>query len=240
MWQNTRNPPRSCGEAINSEDNKAMTGSDKPTLGAALRAIRKERGWSLAQASKETGLAVSTLSKIENGQRSLTYDKLIQLASSLQVDIARLFTEGGTSDYRNMPTLLGRRSVQRSSSGFIIEAGVYSYRYLAEDLVAKRFSPIIMDLHARSLDEFTGLLRHSGEEFAYVLEGTVEVRTDLYAPLRLAVGESTYFDSHVGHVYLNAGPGPARILIVASSEQAGDDPLEQPTAQEAKVKLVGT
>lgn len=214
---------------------KSRTASaNKPTLGSALRTIRKERGWNLAEAAKRTGLAISTLSKIENGQRSLTYDKLLELASSLQVDIARLFSGEASEGVENAPAPLGRRSVQREGSGFIIEAGAYTYRYLAEDLIKKRFSPVIMDLHARSIDEFDGLLRHSGEEFAFALKGEVEVRSELYAPLRLKPGESVYFDSNVGHVYLNAGKGLARILIIASDEQANDDPRDQPAPRVAQ------
>lgn len=206
-----------------------MTGKAESTLGGALRAIRKERLWSLAEASKHTGLSISTLSKIENGQRSLTYDKLIELASSLQVDIARLFSN---ASYGSAPphALLGRRSVQREGDGFTIEAGVYSYRYLAEDLINKRFSPILMDLHARSVQAFDGLLRHDGEEFAFVLEGEVELHTELYAPLKLQSGESVYFDSNIGHAYLNAGEGPARLLTIASSPVPHDDPADLPVA----------
>lgn len=206
-----------------------MTDKAKSKLGSALRAIRKERRWSLAEASKHTGMAISTLSKIENGQRSLTYDKLIELAGSLQVDIARLFS-GPASSSSAPHALLGRRSVQREGDGFTIEAGVYSYRYLAEDLIDKRFSPIVMDLHARSVQAFDGLLRHSGEEFSFVIEGEVELHTELYAPLKLRAGESVYFDSNIGHAYLNAGEGAARILTIASSPTPTDDPMELPVA----------
>lgn len=207
-----------------------MIENAKGKLGSALRAIRKERQWSLAEASKHTGLAISTLSKIENGQRSLTYDKLIELAGSLQVDIARLFSGAASSDNRASHPLLGRRSVQREGDGFTIEAGVYSYRYLAEDLIGKRFSPIVMDLHARSVQDFDDLLRHAGEEFCFVIEGEVALHTELYAPLKLKAGESVYFDSNIGHAYLNAGEGAARILTIASSPIPTDDPLELPVA----------
>ena len=91
-----------------------MASANKPTLGSALRTIRKERGWNLAEAAKRTGLAISTLSKIENGQRSLTYDKLAELASSLQVDIARLFSGEASEDVGIVPAPLGRRSVPLS------------------------------------------------------------------------------------------------------------------------------
>lgn len=207
-----------------------MASDIKSTLGGALRAIRHERGWSLAEASRRTGLAISTLSKIENGQRSLTYDKLIGLAGALEVDITRLFSTVPHPTV-HARSFLGRRSVHRQGAGFVIEAGVYSYRYLADELVAKRFSPIIMELHAEAIEAFNGLLRHTGEEFAFVLEGEVELRTELYAPLRLGVGESVYFDSNIGHAYLNAGSGVARILTIASAPAVSDDPRDQPMAR---------
>ena len=154
------------------------------------------------------------LSKVENGQRSLTYDKLLQLAQRLSIDISRLFSERDAAPPPNPHS--GRRSVQRRGAGFVVESGVYTYRYLAEDLVRKKFLPVVMELNSHSIKEFGALLRHGGEEFALVLEGEVEVHTEVYAPLRLEVGDSIYFDSSLGHAYINAGPGAARILVIAS------------------------
>ena len=48
-----------------------------------VRSLRKSRGWTLEQAAKQAGLARSTLSKIENGQMSPTYDALKKLAVGL-------------------------------------------------------------------------------------------------------------------------------------------------------------
>lgn len=45
-------------------------------LGARVRELRKDRNWPLEQAANHAGLARSTLSKIENGQMSPTYDAL--------------------------------------------------------------------------------------------------------------------------------------------------------------------
>ena len=46
-------------------------------------------------------------------------------------------------------------------------------------------TPIIIDIQARSVDELGGLVRHSGEEYLYVLRGSMELHSDLYAPLAL-------------------------------------------------------
>jgi len=194
------------------------SGTAGPTLGSALRSIRAERGWSLRDVSERTGLSVSMLSKVENGQRSLTYDKLLQLAQSLSIDISRLFAERGGESTPNPHS--GRRSVQRKGAGFVVESGVYTYRYLAQDLVRKKFLPVFMDLNSHSIKEFGALLRHGGEEFALVVEGEVDVHTEVYAPLRLSVGDSIYFDSSLGHAYINAGSGVARLLVIASDSAA--------------------
>ena len=80
--------------------------------------------------------------------------------------------------------------------------------------------PILVRVKARSIEEFGDLLRHSGEEFIYVLEGTIEVHTAVYEPVVLKAGESIYLDSSMGHAYISVGEGQAKILGVYS----GADP----------------
>src|SRR5437588_120361 len=60
-------------------------------LGQCLKAARQARGLTLKQVAERTGMALSTLSKVENGLMSLTYDKLLQLTSGLKMEIAELF-----------------------------------------------------------------------------------------------------------------------------------------------------
>jgi transcriptional regulator with XRE-family HTH domain len=180
-------------------------------------------------------LSASTWSKIENGQRSLTYDKLVDLTHALSVDISRLFSEGAEESPPDLRP--GRRSVQRGSEGFIVEADVYTYNFLAQDLVKKRFLPVLMELHARSVEEFDQLLRHEGDEFAFVLEGVVDVHTEVYAPLRLLSGQSVFFDSSVGHAYVNAGTGIARILTIACDAEPRQQTSVLPVAKASKVKF---
>jgi transcriptional regulator with XRE-family HTH domain len=184
--------------------------------GAVLREQRLARGWTLADVSARTGLPVSTLSKVENDKISLTYDKLVRLSQGLEIDISRLF--GGADTPQRAVT--GRRSITRSTEGRAIETRNYGHRYVAADLLNKGFIPIVADVRARSLAEFGDLVSHPGEEFAYVLEGTVDLYTSLYAPLRLHVGDSIYFDSGMGHAYIAASDGPCRVLSVCSGTEA--------------------
>ena len=187
------------------------------TPGAALKALRRKRGWTLADVSKRTGLPASTLSKIENDRMSPTFDKLARISTGLQIDIATLF--GGDAGADAQPAATARRCIVRAGEGKAIETRNYSHLYPAWDLLNKRIIPIVAELHAHSLEEFGELIRHPGEEYAYVLEGEVDLHTSVYAPVRLKAGDSIYFDSGMGHAYIAVGEGPCRVLSLCSAPE---------------------
>jgi transcriptional regulator with XRE-family HTH domain len=202
--------------------------------GGVLRALREERGWTLAEVSKRTGLAVSTLSKIENDKMSLTYDKLSRISKGLSVDIGVLFGNAATVDATSAQArgFSGRRSVVRSGEGSVLDTPNYAHLYPATELLNKQMVPIFGQPKARTLEAFGELLRHSGEEFSLVLEGAVLFHTELYAPVLLNKGDSVYFDSSMGHAYLWASKEPCHVLTVcsdgASLAAAGYPPAVQP------------
>jgi len=186
--------------------------------GAALRALRMQKGWTLAEVSKRTDLPISTLSKIENDRVSLTYDKLARISTGLGVDISQLFAPQIVGLPGSMVN--GRRSVTLSGQGSVIETENYGHIYPAADFLNKRFVPVIAELYTRTLAEFGEMIRHSGEEWAYVLEGTVEFHSELYAQLILHKGDSLYFDSGMGHAYLAGEAGPCRVLSICSGPES--------------------
>src|ERR1700751_1931339 len=185
--------------------------------GAALRALRIQHGWTLAEVSRRTGLTTSTLSKIENDKMSLSFDKLARLSSGLQVDISELFRGANGEDTH--AAVSGRRSVVRAGEGKAIETKNYAHLFPAWDLLNKKIIPIVAELHARSLEEFGELIRHPGEEYTFVLEGEVDFYTTLYAPVRLKTGDSIYFDSGMGHAYVAASEGRCRVLSICSAPE---------------------
>jgi transcriptional regulator with XRE-family HTH domain len=187
--------------------------------GAALRALRVSKGWTLTDVSQKTGFSVPTLSKIENDRVSLSYDKLARLSDGLQVDIGLLFANDQAA---NPPAEApgGRRSVTRSGEGQVIKSDAYTHVYPASELLNKKFVPMLVEHHSRQLSEFGDLIRHPGEEFTFVLTGAIELHTDIYAPLRLEEGDSIYFDSSMGHAYLAAADGPCRTLSICTGDRA--------------------
>lgn len=188
----------------------------KPTSivrpGAALKAMRLDRGWSLAEVSRRSGLPVSSLSKFENNKMELTLDKLMRVSVALDADIAQLFM--APSPQFAAVGSNGRRSITRTSEAKAIDTHIGQYRYLAYDLLNKHSIPMTIDVTAKSLEEFGEFNRHPGEEFIYVLEGELDLYTDMYLPANLKKGDSIYFDSTMGHAYVAAGDEPCRILSI--------------------------
>lgn len=198
----------------NASFNASELKANSPNPGMVLRQIRADHDWTLAQVSQRVGLPVSTLSKVETGKMSLSYDKLLRISKGLDIDIARLFMGEAPTP---VAQFTGRRSITRANEGPRIRTSTYAYVYPAAELLRKSLNPMIIDVQVRSIEEFGELMRHPGEEFALVLEGAVDFHCDLYAPARLNTGDSIYFDGAMGHGYVAVVDGPCRILSVCSA-----------------------
>jgi transcriptional regulator with XRE-family HTH domain len=187
-----------------------------PTLGQLLRSWRERRNWTLKEMSDRTAIPVSTLSKVEHDRLSLTYDKLLQVSQGLQVSLAELFAND-TSAADSEPAVTARRSIGRVADSLRVNTQHYDYYFMCPELRHKRMIPMIVHIRARSLAEFGELLRHSGEEYLYVLTGAITVHTDFYEPVVLKSGESIYVDSTMGHAYVASDCEEATVLAVCSS-----------------------
>lgn len=195
-----------------------MDGDVKAALGRRVREIRKSRGLTLEDLGHKVGLAPSTLSKIENGSLSVTYDALVALSSALSVGVTDLFADS------REPAPMARRVVTRAGGGDVYDTDVYRYEMLCSDLAKKKMIPIHARIKARSIGLFPRLITHAGEEFVYVLDGAIELHTEHYQPLRLITGDSAYFDSRMGHALVSSGDADAEILWVCT-DLDGDTPL---------------
>src|SRR5579862_4065969 len=188
------------------------------TLGALIRGLRKERGWTLRELSEQVGIPLSTLAKVEQDKLSLTYDKLQQFTSRLGLTMAEFLARESSAAEPPSRVLTARRSLTADANTVNVSTPNYDYEYLCADLREKRMVPIIGRIRAHSLDEFESLIRHQGEEFIYVLEGAIEVFLEFYTPIILRAGQGVYIDSTMGHAYLAKDCESATVLAVCSSE----------------------
>ncbi len=179
-------------------------------LGARVRELRKERSWTLEQAATHAGLARSSLSKIENGQMSPTYEALKKLAVGLGIPVPQLFTPPRAAQ------VSGRLAVTRSGDGAAHPTTTYEHELLAGALTNKAMLPYRARVRARSFEEFDGWVRHDGEEFLYVLTGAIRLITEFYAPIEMRRGDSAYYDATMGHNVISVSEEDATILWVTA------------------------
>ena len=226
-----------CGAFILSETLTSHPGAAraKPTLGSLLRGLRARNGWTLKEMSEKTGIPFSTLSKVEHDRLTLTYDKLLQLGERLNMRMSELFSE--TAEAADPPT--ARRSIGTVETAVAVNTPNYDYYYLFPELRKKRMIPILTRILAKSLDEFGPLVRHSGEEWMYVITGAMEIHTEFYEVVRLEAGQSIYLDSSMGHAYI-AASGHDEVLVIGACASADEDHMNSLVAQsQAAAKALG-
>lgn len=180
-------------------------------MGERLRQLRRERGLTLLEVAQRSGLAVSTVSKVERGLMALTYDRFSQLAEGLDVDIAALFSERGARFQS------GEVAIARRGQFQLHETENYVYEMLFPELWGKAMTPMMGSLRPFETMRFERFVSHPGEEFLLVLDGRVAVHLEGQSPITLEKGESIYFDSRCGHIYASAGKEDARILVVCTN-----------------------
>jgi len=189
---------------------KKTTVPDRVRMGLRLREIRKAHALTLKELSQRSGVALSTLSKMELGQISVSYEKLAAAARALQVDIAQLFDPRADAPPARRPTVV--RSTLAEAPGY--DADNYDYRMLATDYPGKRMTPLHGRIVARELGQFPDFIRHAGQEFVMVLSGAVRIHFETGESIELKRQESAYFDSGVGHIYLSVSKADAQVIVV--------------------------
>src|SRR5215469_2996862 len=137
---------------------------DHAAVGARLREARKARELTLMQLSELSGIAVSTISKAERGDIALTYDKFAALAHALNVDFDTIFGRRKRNAAGPM-----KPSLTRAGKQMIYDTPNYEYGMIANDLTGKRMVPMRGRIRARTMDAFPDFIRHSGEEFLFLL-----------------------------------------------------------------------
>lgn len=183
-------------------------------LGARLREWRQSKGLTLSVVSERTGVATSSLSKIENEQVSVSYYTLKKICDGLDIPIEEIINP----EHKSYAS--GRRSITRAGEGAEFDCRQYLYVAHSTDLSRKDMIPLEMTILARQPEDFDDWNKHEGEEFVYVLSGEIQVCTEFYAPVRLKAGDSMYFDSSMGHKYISVSVENARILSICYDPRA--------------------
>ncbi|MBE1491495.1 helix-turn-helix domain-containing protein [Plantactinospora soyae] len=170
-------------------------------VGPRLREARKGRNLKLADVAEQTGISVSTLSRLESGLRRPSLDLLIPLARVYRVPLDDLVGAPPSGDPRIHP-----RPVRRHGMVHIPLTGQ-----------AAPVQAFKMVLPGRNPSTPIKQGAHGGYEWMYVLSGTLQLKigSDLTT---LVPGEAAEFDTRTPHGMASAGHDPVEILVLFSPQ----------------------
>jgi transcriptional regulator with XRE-family HTH domain len=164
--------------------------------------LRKERSLTLKDLSSATGLSVSFLSQVENTSSSLAIISLKKISDALGVDISYFFEVPKANKFLVNAKNEEAFKIEGSNSEFIRLSGDFPNRKL-ESMI------IIIPPEQKHGSKFS----HPGEEFVYVLEGTLIVILD-GKEYWVKEGESIHFPSTSEHMWINPLKQETKILDV--------------------------
>lgn len=191
--------------------------------GARIKAVRTKLGLTLREVSERSGVPLSTISKVENGQKT-SVDTLVKIARGLGVLFDVLLHDSVPDE-----PVVGRRAIETSQSALRYETELYDYQTHGAALTHKAMLPLVITVKTRAVPARDDWSTHAGEEFIYVCHGAIELHSEYYAPKRLEAGESAYFDSKMRHAYVSVSDDDAVIVSVCTEgvfTYMGGDPWD--------------
>ncbi|MBF0253697.1 MAG: cupin domain-containing protein [Candidatus Omnitrophica bacterium] len=180
-----------------------------PSVGPAVRMLRKRRGLTIAQVSRITRIDVATLSRIESGRMSGTVDAHFRIAEALNIRLPDLYESVLSSS---------PRGASPKSNNFIPDPDAPTAsgsELLASDLPGSKMIPLRITLRGNKKTPPTAFDAGS-ERFVYTLKGALDIVFDSNA-VRINTGESLYFNAARTHQFVNPGADNAVFLVVTAS-----------------------
>jgi len=175
-------------------------------IGHLIKKLRKTQKMTLQQLSEKSGVALATLSRIENERMTGTIESHLAICKALDVTLPELYNEIEEN----------RRVVDLQSEEGRTEVYVHnkksSSEMLTSNVLSKKMMPIMMVVGKGGVTQKEETKR-GVEKFIYILEGKVEasIGNEKY---NLGAAETLYFDGSLPHFFKNTGSVDARIICV--------------------------
>ena len=171
-------------------------------VGPRLKELRQRRDITLNELAAETGISISTLSRLEAGLRRPTLEQLLPLARAYSVTLDELVDAPPTGDprinLRPIPTDDGRTILPLSRR----PGGIQAYKFI---------------LPAGHDDDRPDLRTHEGYDWAFVLNGRLRLVLGEH-DLILEPGEAAEFDTRTPHWFGATSSGPVEFLSLVGKQ----------------------
>jgi transcriptional regulator with XRE-family HTH domain len=180
-------------------------------IGNKVRDLRRKNRYTLQDLAARTGLSKPFLSQIENDHVVPPVATLLKLARALNVGMAHFFHDEAATDKVSITRHGERKKLERRPHQGKGEVA-FIYAALETKKRDKCMEPFLIEFPVQKSEEMA-FISHEGEEFLYVMEGSVEFRTVDRIEV-LEPGDSIYFESDISHSFRCAGETPSKALAV--------------------------
>lgn len=175
-------------------------------IAARVKELREISDTSVEDMAKTLALPVEKYSSYENGEDDIPVSILFEIAQKLNVDMSELLT----GEVPRMHVF----TVTRKDKGISAERRRdYKYQSIAANFVHKKAEPFVVRVDPKPEGTQVSMNSHPGQEFDYVLEGTLKVIIH-NNEIILEEGDSIFFDSNYAHGMQAVGSIPAKFLAV--------------------------
>lgn len=181
-------------------------------IGSQIKELRRRRGLTLREVSRQTGLSTGFLSQLERGLTDIALDSLRKLAAALEADPAQFLSAPRLGQRRTL------RSYERSLAQ--VEPGRFIHYHLTNQAEPKAMLPRLVELLPINSDEAIRPYSHEGEEFLYVLEGILTLHL-AGEQQELCPGDSAHYPSALPHNWANYTNKVVRLLVVSHPNPHG-------------------
>ena len=176
-----------------------------------IKTLRKNRNITLKTLAKETGFTVGYLSRIENSMTAPPIPTLDRIARGLGMNIGYLLQEEKENHPRDLdPDLqvFKKKGISERKLNYDTEKG-YRFEALALEMSERNMHPYLITAEF----DFGEIQQHDGEEFIYILEGTLEFLhgSNKYV---LEEGDCVYYYAHIPHCGRSIGKKKAKVLTI--------------------------
>ena len=172
-------------------------------IGSRIRDLRKAGGLTLEELASRCELTKGFLSQVERNLTSPSISTLEDILEALGTSLPEFFQEKPAG-----------RIVFGKEDYFVDEREEYSIEWIVPNAQKNEMEPIL--LHLRPGGKSFATSNHEGQEFGYVIKGTVWIQMEGGAKFKVQAGETFYLDGEQSHTLVNASSASARVIWVST------------------------
>ena len=177
-------------------------------VGEIIHKLRKERKMTLLELSRKSGVALATLSRMENAKMTGTLESHMNICNALEISLPDLYQDLVASTKKvDVRTKAARTEV------FVHDKKATS-EMLAPNVLNKKMMPTMIRI-AKGGDTHNEETKPGIEKFAYVLDGRIETNIGKQK-YTLSKGDTLYFEASTPHRFRNIGSGEARVICIVA------------------------